>query len=144
MTRCRNIIGPLTEKQQKKADLNRRYYLAHKTEMDARSKDYAHKNGIYKSAKHKWRMAKNRATKKQREFTITVEDTEKIVSEQCFYCGETEEARGLDRWQNDLGYTINNCVPACWPCNNGKSDYTAEEYIEHCRKVVKFWDNKEM
>lgn len=51
----------------------------------------------------------------------------------CFYCGELlyrTEKRGiknyraylLDRKDNSLGYSLKNCVPCCWRCNQTKGD----------------------
>ncbi len=37
----------------------------------------------------------------------------------------------LDRKDNNLGYTVDNCVPCCWPCNQAKGNrYTYEEFLE--------------
>ena len=74
---------------------------------------------------------------------------EKQASEQgelCWYChlpGCTsvhygspfrKGKRGLhlevDRMNNDKGYSPNNCVLACYPCNNAKSDvFTYDEFV---------------
>lgn len=39
---------------------------------------------------------------------------------ECFYCGG--ESTGLDRLDNNIGYSIDNCVPCCRTCNRVKGD----------------------
>lgn len=40
----------------------------------------------------------------------------------------------LDRKDNNLGYSIENCVPCCWKCNVSKSDrYSYEEWYTMTR-----------
>lgn len=69
----------------------------------------------------------------------------------CFYCGiEPKQRRnvyvkarysseyalengwfvynGLDRVDNSLGHTIENCVPSCFDCNRAKADMTLNEF----------------
>jgi 5-methylcytosine-specific restriction endonuclease McrA len=65
----------------------------------------------------------------------------------CKYCGlpgkTTENYSGyfrkgrrgrqleVDRIENDKGYSPQNCVLACYPCNNAKSDvFSYEEFLE--------------
>jgi hypothetical protein len=45
---------------------------------------------------------------------------------------------GIDRLDNDVGYTLENCVAACQACNYGRQDYSVKEYVEHCQRVVEF------
>lgn len=58
----------------------------------------------------------------------------------------------LDRTNNNIGYTIDNCVLCCWKCNNSKSNrYSYEEWYEmnikfrqrflHRQKQYDVWDN---
>lgn len=43
---------------------------------------------------------------------------QKLSGEPCYYCqGPTGDGIGLDRIDNDLGYTIGNVLPACGRCN---------------------------
>ena len=56
----------------------------------------------------------------------------------CFYCGE--ESTGLDRVENNKGYTNANVVPCCKECNRLKSNiYSCEEtlIIVECINALK-------
>jgi hypothetical protein len=64
----------------------------------------------------------------------------------CAYCGKemTYERGGrqpasvsVDRIDPSVHYTETNIVLACWACNAGKGDMTAEKYIQHCQQVVR-------
>lgn len=41
-----------------------------------------------------------------------------LLSKKCIYCGN--DATGLDRKDNEVGYTVNNVVPSCHRCNGLK------------------------
>lgn len=44
----------------------------------------------------------------------------------------------VDRLDSDKGYSIDNCVPACWPCNEAKMDSTVQDFIDRAYKIVAF------
>ena len=59
-------------------------------------------------------------------------------NEKCFYCGTTSGLFSIERLDNTRGYTISNCVIACWRCNKMKSkDFTVEEMKILGRKLRK-------
>lgn len=74
--------------------------------------------------------------KKNREFNLTKEWLiENIIDKECFYC-EDNYRTGCDRLNNDLGHTINNCVPCCAVCNSVRSDiFTVLEIKELGKKI---------
>jgi hypothetical protein len=43
---------------------------------------------------------------------------------------------GIDRKDNTVGYTSDNCVPCCSVCNKMKLDHTEEFFIEHIKKIL--------
>lgn len=69
-------------------------------------------------------------------FKLTFKEFELLVKDHCVYCGG--EGFGVDRINNFVGYLKNNVVPCCTKCNKMKLVYTAEEFIEHCKKIAKF------
>ncbi len=88
---------------------------------------------------------KRAAKKCNRCFSIPKEDFYKLTASNCFYCGvepkQILKARkmngnyiynGLDRIDNDKGYSIENVVPCCIVCNRAKrcmTDYSFKNWI---------------
>lgn len=87
---------------------------------------------------------KVQSRKRQKTLELTFEQFERIVFEPCFYCGsKTERLNGIDRWQNNEGYSLNNSIPCCWKCNRAKNTDEPEQYIEHCKQVAEYWNSKQ-
>ncbi|KXS08971.1 hypothetical protein M427DRAFT_50136 [Gonapodya prolifera JEL478] len=66
---------------------------------------------------------------------ITHEQREELKRGMCFGCGATP-AGGVDREENDEGYTESNARPACFPCNRMKSDRTDEALKHHLKCLL--------
>lgn len=87
----------------------------------------------------KFHIYKNTAKKRGIIFELSYEDFLKFFDQNCHYCGDKivdYGGVGIDRVDNTKGYTLDNVVPCCRPCNVAKLDYTAEEYVERCIKVA--------
>lgn len=74
--------------------------------------------------KNRLRNASNRARDRGLSFDLTLEDYAILVSTPCTYCGGPLPATGsgLDRIENDKGYSSFNCVPCCDACNTARGD----------------------
>ena len=66
----------------------------------------------------------------------------------CHYCGEIIEWLGksnayyLDRKDNNVGYSFDNCVVCCSRCNMAKGNrFTYQEWLE-IGNTIKYWKNK--
>lgn len=108
----------------------------------------AAKRGVY-------RLLKCNAERRGIEFNLTFEESVFIASQDCYYCGKAPCLVGtkkytvngswlhnsVDRLDSNKGYSFDNCVPACLTCNVAKSEMTVDQYIEHCKRVVNYWDN---
>lgn len=105
---------------------NKEYYLAQQREYH---KKYS------QSIPGKYREYKKGAFDRNYKWAITRKEFESFWQKPCYYCGTEIETIGLDRINNDLGYIKSNLVPCCSVCNRAKDTMTAEEYIEHCRRV---------
>jgi hypothetical protein len=70
------------------------------------------------------------------EFPLTEEEFIYIVKQKCYYCGDSENPRGVDRFDNSIGYEKDNCVSACWPCNSAKKEKSGTEFIDICKRVA--------
>ena len=60
-----------------------------------------------------------------------------VTSFPCFYCGTRELSIGLDRVDNDIGYTHGNIVPCCGPCNSMKSKLSMVDFYDACDTIAK-------
>ena len=99
---------------------------------------------------------KNGAETRKLSWNLSREYTKEIMAQNCFYCGEPPSMsrnrdgangdfthNGIDRWDNSLGYSTENCVPCCQNCNHAKTNMRAEEFIawvlrtsEHLRENI--------
>lgn len=68
-------------------------------------------------------------------FYLTFEQFNTLIQKPCHYCTHfiETEANGIDRVNNSLGYTVDNCVSCCWHCNRMKSFYHPVFFVEKCR-----------
>ena len=89
------------------------------------------KSGVrYSKLKYKCRI-------KKIKIDISLETFSLFLAMTCFYCNSV--STGLDRVDNNKGYTNANIVPCCGECNRLKSDkYTCEETISivQCIKAL--------
>lgn len=98
---------------------------------------------------------KKRARDTGREFDLSDQDLDELFSGNCFYCQRPPSNRkktankqdgfvysGIDRTNNDKGYTKENTVSCCVTCNTSKRAMSKEVFLDHCRKVVYYQDSK--
>lgn len=85
-------------------------------------------------------------------FSLSKRDFYELTSSNCHYCNKrpsqhsvarhrnmttegikhsTYTYSGIDRVDNLQGYTISNCVPCCFTCNQMKGTMTYEDFIQH-------------
>lgn len=69
------------------------------------------------------------------EFKLTVQDFKNFEGQNCFYCGEKLVRVGLDRIDNNKGYTLENVNPCCSICNYMRRTQTQEEFIAKCIQI---------
>lgn len=79
---------------------------------------------------------------------LTKEEFRFLTQNDCYFCGtppnQTKQIpgtsdfymyNGVDRLDNTLGYTKDNCVPCCGQCNLAKGKLTYSDFIEMIRKI---------
>jgi len=97
------------------------------------------------------RLIKVGATVRKLDFNLSLIEIEKLINQDCFYCGNkpilyfnprqytTEYKRnGIDRIDSSIGYNINNCVSSCKLCNSMKLDSRQKEFLEQVNKIYKY------
>lgn len=81
-----------------------------------------------------------RSLKKGEESDLSLEDYQRLVDSNCFYCDESILTKGisLDRKNNDGAYTKDNVVPCCHLCNQVKKDvFTFDEMVNFISPAIK-------
>jgi hypothetical protein len=84
-------------------------------------------------------------------FLISLEEFKNIIAKNCYYCGSEPKLsgtskrynkthiqvkhNGVDRVDNSMGYTLDNCVPCCNFCNHMKRDYSKVDFLSHIKKI---------
>lgn len=98
------------------------------------------------------RYYKEGALKRGYNFELTPKDFVSIISKNCYYCGDSPRehnftarslskkkytiiANGIDRFDNDKGYNLENCVPCCTTCNVMKNNLSYRDFKLHINKI---------
>jgi len=90
------------------------------------------------------------------EWDLTEEQFKEITQKDCYYCGTKPNNRienkgsngayiynGIDRVNNNKGYTIENSVPCCYTCNRRKGKSSLQEYKDWIKQTyIKLWSNQ--
>lgn len=120
---------------------------------------------INKAFKDKYQLPKNVASfnnlyykykicAKQRNiiFLLTRKESEVLFLGNCYYCGQKPNrlhdnkrkfngnplVNGIDRKDNNAGYTIENCVSCCKICNYAKRDLSEKEFNQWIKQLIKY------
>lgn len=87
------------------------------------------REGYYNSYK------KQSIERRDKEFTLSLEQFWTLKEQPCFYCGEPG-INGIDRLYSDKGYTPTNSVSCCYDCNSLKRDVKFPDYINRCIRIA--------
>ena len=101
-----------------------------------------------------WFAYRKNAKKRNLAFDLTKERFIKLIEQSCFYCGKKNTNKtyaykrsneneifyhnGIDRYDNDRGYTFENSVTCCKLCNHMKWDLSYNDWQEHMRAILGF------
>lgn len=89
------------------------------------------------------------AIRRNYEFNISTDFFESLIFSNCHYCNSEPSTiykdnranyntyiyNGIDRKNNSIGYTQENCVTCCKICNRAKLDMTYEDYKDWISKI---------
>ena len=87
----------------------------------------------------KYQIYKDAAKDRGMVFDLTKDEFETFWQKPCHYCDSPIKTIGIDRKDNSIGYTLDNCLSCCITCNRGKRESTYEEFIEYCKRMAKKW-----
>ena len=81
---------------------------------------------------------RRRGPKRGYEVSLTDEEMKERFLSNCVYCSaRPHPLNGIDRVDNEQGYTPRNSVPCCGICNRMKHAMTKEAFLTHVKKIVK-------
>lgn len=85
---------------------------------------------------------KRRAKRKNLVFELSEDEFKSLNESNCYYCGRAPSNicnypgtngahiyNGIDRVDNEGGYTVDNVVPCCGTCNYAKKETTVDEVL---------------
>jgi len=92
---------------------------------------------------------KTNAKKRNIDFHLDKNEFRKLTTQSCHYCGSPPTQvrknrngkyksyiyNGVDRIDNEEGYTPNNCVPCCKDCNIAKGTKSLQEFVRWIEQV---------
>ena len=86
-----------------------------------------------------FRGYRNNARLHGRIFEIQKDVFCEMINKNCFYCGvEPLPRNGLDRKDNNSGYTMDNVVTCCETCNRAKLQMSENEFLNWIERVYKY------
>lgn len=113
-SRCREIL----HKENFYTWINKRGYPSYSPECrECHKKSDKDRSSRGKTPNRKYYFYKYSASKRAIEFDLSLEDFMKFWEKPCVYCKSEIETIGLDRIDNQKGYTEKNIVPCCFDCN---------------------------
>lgn len=96
--------------------------------------------------RHMYKSYAKGAIEREKEWSLSFEEFNKIVNQSCVYCSSEPTTRqvnntkgianGIDRVNNSIGYTPENCVTCCGVCNKMKSTLGIEVFIDRCLRIA--------
>lgn len=76
------------------------------------------------------------AKKRGFAFDLSYTETFALLGQDCHYCNHSGKV-GIDRKNPEEGYTLENCLPACWPCNKMKGTMPYLDFIRLVKRIAK-------
>jgi len=128
--------------RERNKEYSKRYRKNHRKELTWKREVYMHTvRGKYMAYK-----ADARRRCRQIEWMLSLGEFENIVRQPCIYCGGKDENGlvGVDRKDYKKSYTVRNCAPCCKICNRVKWILTPMEFIDRCKKIVKYTKGKKI
>lgn len=98
---------------------------------------------------HLFAIYKKNARRRGYKFNLSQDEFRGLVIQPCSYCGRPPSSvvevndssliyTGIDRTNNEEGYSIDNCIPCCKICNRAKRGMPYEEFMIYLDDLVAF------
>lgn len=85
---------------------------------------------------------KSRANKKDIYFDISEDKFNELIKNNCYICGKfpsKNHTNGIDRCDNNMGYTDGNCETCCGECNYMKCTNTYDYFVNKLVNIYDYW-----
>jgi hypothetical protein len=95
-----------------------------------------------------YKIYKRNAIKRNYSFELTIDEFKELINKNCYYCNSKPQQilhkegmkfdliyNGIDRKNNKIGYTHENCVTACKFCNIAKRNFKSEDFIKWINQI---------
>ena len=112
------------------------YNQKRRADPEFRKKESERATAYYQTPKGRFNMYRSGARERNLEFNLTFDQFLMFWNSQCDYCGLEIEGVGIDRTDNSLGYSVENCVSCCPTCNNMKKALPQNEFIKQCERIT--------
>lgn len=96
-------------------------------------------------------LYKQHAKRRNLNFELSKDKFELLIQQKCYYCGSDPSNisrsdhnngdfvyNGIDRLDNNIGYTDDNCVTCCRICNRAKNNLSADEFMKWIYGVAEY------
>jgi hypothetical protein len=84
---------------------------------------------------------KNRAVKKNLDFVLSRDEYLCLITQDCYLCGKNSNSHhlnGIDRIDNNKGYSMDNVKSCCANCNYMKKNYILEDVFKKFMDIYSF------
>jgi hypothetical protein len=91
----------------------------------------------------KYKSYAKSANSRNIEFKLSEEEFSNIIKQVCYLCGiptSDINSNGIDRFNNNKGYILDNCRSCCGHCNILKKDLLYEVVIKNAKEVASKYD----
>jgi hypothetical protein len=119
------------------------YRDTHREEISVRNKAWKEKHPErMRSLTSRFSVCRHRAKRFDLPFGLDLAQFDAISSQPCVWCGGWTNMdgdhpySGLDRIDNDGGYTTGNCQPCCGICNRMRNRLTVDQFIDRMRLII--------
>ena len=125
-----------------------KYFKLYRAKNKQRIKDYNKTRPPY-IWNLKQRFSKMVYDAKSRNLAVllTLEEYENLTKLPCYLCGDLviseHNGHGIDRIDNSIGYTPDNCQSCCGICNRMKRHYSIDDFIIRIKKILQNYDKVE-
>lgn len=91
------------------------------------------------------------ASGRKHDFDLDTKQFKELISSECHYRGRPPfkffrqkrfgfslSYNGINRKDNAMGYTVENCVTCCTTCNLGKHKMSYSEFLSYLKDLVRY------